>query len=608
MVTAIDPAIREIIGEIDYDPGELQRRYVFERDVRLRPDRDKQYIETDAEFSHYADDPYVEPAERQPLHDHSEIIIVGGGMGGLVVGARLREAGFNDIRVVEKGGDFGGTWYWNRYPGIRCDTESYVYVPMIEQVGSFPSEKYVRGSEIREHLLQMARRYDLYRNACLQTGVTGMRWDEEEARWHILTDKGDDMTAQFVVLSNGLLVRPKLPGIPGIDIFKGHTFHTSRWDFDYTGGDEAGGLSGLADKRVGVIGTGATGVQVIPPVGASAAHLYVFQRTPAAVDYRANRPTDDAWARSLEPGWQARRVDNFNLVTTGRAHDVDLVGDQFSATGKLRDAAWAAAQIGRPLTDAEKELIVDTLDDKMMNRLRARIDAEVQDPATAEALKPWHRRWCKRPLFSDDYLQAFNRPNVTLVDTAGKGIERMTETGVVVAGTEYPVDCLIFATGFETGTEYTHRAGYDVVGRNGLELSEYWKDGMKTFHGMFTRGFPNCLIMGSGQGASAVAYSYPLQEQAKHVAHVIRETKDRHATTVEPTAQAVEDYLAEVKPMSVSQRKFWLECTPSYMNDEGASNNRHGFYANAHPAGTVDFYRMLAEWRERNELSELEFE
>ncbi len=606
-MTDIDPAIRNLIGEIDYDPAELQRRYVYERDVRLRPDRNKQYIETDAEFSHYADDPYVEPAERAPLTDHVEIAIVGGGMGGLMVGARLRESGFEDIRIIEKGGDFGGTWYWNRYPGIRCDTESYVYIPMIEQVGAFPSEKYSRGSEIRDHLLRIARRYDLYRNACLQTGVTGMRWDEEQARWHIYTDKGDDMTARFVILSNGLLVRPKLPGIPGIDTFKGHTFHTSRWDFDYTGGDEKGGLDKLVDKRVGVVGTGATGVQVIPPLGASAQQLFVFQRTPAAVDFRANRPTDPDWASSQAPGWQQRRVDNFNHVTTGRAQDVDLVDDQFSATGKLRDAAWAAAKVGRPLTADEQNLIIETLDDKMMNRLRARIDAEVEDPATAEALKPWHRRWCKRPLFSDDYLATFNRPNVTLVDTAGKGIERMTETGVVVAGKEYPIDCLIFATGFETGTEYTHRAGYDVVGRDGLELSEYWKDGMKTFHGMFTRGFPNCLIMGSGQGASAVAYSFPLQEQAKHVAHVIREANERGAATVEPSAKAVEDYLAEVKPMSVSQRKFWVECTPSYMNDEGASGNRHGFYANAHPAGTVDFYRMLAAWREVNTLSELEF-
>jgi cation diffusion facilitator CzcD-associated flavoprotein CzcO len=607
-VTGIDPAIQELIGDIDYDPASLQRRYAYERDVRLRPDRDKQYIKTTAEFSHYAEDPYVTPTERAALKDHVEIAIIGGGMGGLMVGAQLREAGFEDIRIIEKGGDFGGTWYWNRYPGIRCDTESFVYLPMIEQAGTLPSEKYVRGSEIHAHLLAIARKYELYRNACLQTGVTGLQWEETQSRWHIHTDRGDDMTARFVVLSNGLLVKPKLPGIPGIDSYKGHTFHTSRWDYDYTGGDEKGGLDKLGDKSVGVIGTGATGVQVIPPVGASAGHLYVFQRTPAAVDYRANEPTSPKWVGPLEPGWQARRVDNFNHVTTGRAVDIDLVNDRFSETGKLRDTGWAAAKLGRSLSAEEQNLIIETLDDKMMNRLRARIDTEVKNPATAELLKPWHRRWCKRPLFSDDYLGTFNRHNVTLVDTAGKGIERMTETGVVINGKEYKIDCLIFATGFETGTEFTHRAGYDVIGRDGLELSDYWKDGMKTFHGMFTGGFPNCLIMGSGQGASAVAYSYPLQEQAKHAAHVIGETRKRGATTVEPSVAAVEAYLDEVKPMSVSQRKFWVECTPSYMNDEGASNNRHGFYANAHPAGTVDFYKMLAAWRERNVLSELEFE
>ncbi len=606
-MSQIDPAIQDLIGDIDYDPAALNQRYAYERDVRLRPERNKQYIETTAEFSHYADDPYVEPIERDALNDHVEIIIIGGGMGGLMVGAQLRQAGSDDIRIIEKGGDFGGTWYWNRYPGIRCDTESFVYLPMIERTGKMPSEKYVRGSEIHAHLLHIARTFDLYRNACLQTGVTGMNWDEAQARWHIHTDRGDHMTARFVVLSNGLLVKPKLPGIPGIETYKGHTFHTSRWDFEYTGGDEKGGLHGLSDKTVGIIGTGATGVQVIPPVGECAQHLYVFQRTPAAVDYRANEPTDSEWAGSLKPGWQQERVDNFNHVTTGRQIDNDLVNDKFSETGRLRDAAWAAAKLGRPLSEEEQNLIIETLDDKMMNRLRARIDAEVKDPATAEALKPWHRRWCKRPLFSDNYLPTFNRPNVTLVDTAGQGIERMTETGVVVAGKDYQVDCLIFATGFETGTEFTHRAGYDIVGRDGLELSAYWKDGMKTFHGMFARGFPNCLIMGSGQGASAVAYSFPLQEQAKHAAHVIGEAKKRDARTVEPTAQAVEDYLAEVKPMSVSQRKFWVECTPSYMNDEGGSGNRHGFYANAHPAGTIDFYRMLSAWREKNALTELEF-
>ncbi|MAM83740.1 MAG: monooxygenase [Acidobacteria bacterium] len=606
-MTEIDPAIREIVGDIDYDKAELRRRYAYERDVRLRPDRNRQYIETEAQFSHYADDPYVEPTERAPLTDHVEIAIVGGGMGGLMVGARLRQAGFEDIRIIEKGGDFGGTWYWNRYPGIRCDTEAYVYIPMIEETGSFPSEKYSRGSEIRDHLLRIARQYDLYRNACLQTGVTGMAWDEASQHWVIRTDRQDRMTARYVVLSNGLLVKPKLPGIPGIDLFKGHTFHTSRWDYAYTGGDETGGLVGLSDKRVGVVGTGATGVQVIPHLGAWARELFVFQRTPAAVDYRSNRPTDPEWIAALEPGWQKQRVDNFNHVTTGRPQPVDLVNDRFSATGRLRDAAWAAALVGRSLTPDEQNLITETLDDKMMNFLRARIDADVHDPATAEALKPWHRRWCKRPLFSDDYLSTFNRRGVTLVDTSGKGIERMTQDAVIVAGREYPIDCLIFATGFETGTEYTHRAGYDVVGRDGLELSDYWKDGMKTFHGMFTRGFPNCFIMGSGQGASAVAYSFPLQEQAKHVAHVVAEAERRGASSVEPSAAAVQAYLDEVKPMSLSQQKFWLDCTPSYMNDEGASGNRHGFYANAHPAGTVDFYRMLAAWRDRNILSELEF-
>lgn len=608
----IDPAIRALIGipgELDYDPEELKRRYAYERDVRLRPDRNRQYVETSAQFSHYADDPYVEWVERKPQHDHTEVAIIGGGIGGLMAGVELRKAGFEDVRIIEKGGDFGGTWYWNRYPGIRCDTESYVYMPMIEQLGAFPSEKYSRGSEILNHLRSTARHYDLYRNACLQTGIKALRWNESEAKWHILTDRGDEMTSRFVVMANGLLVKPKLPGILGIERFKGHTFHSSRWDYAYTGGDETGGLTGLTDKRVGIVGTGATGVQVVPVLGQWAKQLYVFQRTPAAVDVRGNRPTDPAWAASLQPGWQAKRLDNFNHMITGRPQDVDLVKDGFTAVGKLLDptAKWATAILGRPLTSEEGDFITEMLDDRKMNEIRTRVDQVVKDPQTAALLKPWHRRWCKRPLFSDDYLPTFNRPNVLLIDTAGKGIERVTESGVVVAGTEYPLDCLIFATGFETGTEYTRRAGYDVVGRDGLELSEHWKKGVRTFHGMFVRGFPNCLIIGSGQGASAVAYSYPLQEQAKHVARTMGEARKRGATLVEPSLKAVDDYVAEVKPMSRMQLKFWIDCTPSYMNGEGERDNPHGFYANAHPAGTVDFYKMLAAWREQENLPGLEF-
>jgi cyclohexanone monooxygenase len=605
----VDPEILALVGEIDYDAAEIERRYSIERDIRLRPDANSQFVDTLADFKHYADDPYCpELVARAPLTDQVEVLVIGGGFGGVLTAARLREAGIESLRVIEKGGDFGGTWYWNRYPGIRCDCESYIYLPMLEQVGTMPSEKYVRGSEIHAHFQALANRYDLYAAACFQTGVTELRWDEAAGAWLVLTDRGDAFRARFVAMSNGPMHRPKLPGIPGIATFEGHTFHTSRWDYGYTGGDERGGLIGLADKVVGVIGTGATGVQVVPPLGESARQLYVFQRTPAAVDVRANRPTDPQWFASLKPGWQTNRIDNFNRLVVGIAQPVDLVDDGFTTIGKLLDptASWAAALLGRPLTPEEGTFITNTLDDRKMNEIRARIDAEVHDPATAAALKPWHRRWCKRPLFSDDYLPTFNRPNVHLVDTAGRGVERMTARGAVVAGVEYPLDCLIFATGYEVGTAYTRRAGYDIIGRNGQRLSQAWAQGMRTFHGCQAHGFPNCMFIGFGQNAVATNFSYILDEQAKHVAYIIDQTRRRGARTVEASAAAVEAYVREVAPLSFAQLKFWVDCTPSYMNGEGNNDDPHGFFANLHPAGPVVFYQMLADWRAADTLAGLE--
>jgi cyclohexanone monooxygenase len=294
---------------------------------------------------------------------------------------------------------------------------------------------------------------------------------------------------------------------------------------------------------------------------------------------------------------------------SGILPEVDLVSDGFSELGKFVDttAAWAATVIGRPLTASEGDFISQTLDDKKMNQIRARIDAVVKDRATAEALKPWHRRYCKRPLFSDEYLPTFNRPNVILVDTAGKGIERLTASGAVVAGKEYPLDCLIFATGYEVGTEFTRRAGYDVIGRGGMQLKDYWRDGMRTFQGMFTRGFPNCFMVNFGQNAVSASFGYMLGEQAKHVAYTIKDLRARGASIVEPSAKAVDEYVAEVKPLSYSQQKFWVECTPSYFNGEGSNENPHGFFANVHPAGPVAFYQMLADWRARGDLCGLEF-
>ena len=293
-----------------FDPDALREKYREERDKRLREAGNDQYIEVAGEFERYVHDPYVEPIEREPLTDEVEVLIIGGGFGGLLAGARLREAGIDDIRVVEKGGDFGGTWYWNRYPGAACDVESYVYLPLLEEIGYMPKEKYSHAAEILAHSQAIGHHFDLYRSACFQTEVTEMRWDDTDGRWIVRTNRDDAMRARFIVMASGPLHRPKLPGIDGITTFEGHTFHTSRWDYDYTGGNSDGGLDGLTDTRVGIIGTGATAVQCVPHLGASARELFVFQRTPSSIDVRANRPTDPGWASSLEPGWQERRMEN----------------------------------------------------------------------------------------------------------------------------------------------------------------------------------------------------------------------------------------------------------------------------------------------------------
>ena len=199
-------------------------------------------------------------------------------------------------RIVEKGGDFGGTWYWNRYPGAQCDTASMVYMPLLEETGHRPTEKYAHAPEILEQCRRIGRQYRLYEKALFQTEVTELRWDDARSRWVVSTSRGDRFTASFVGLGIGPLHVPKLPGIPGIETFKGHAFHTSRWDYDYTGGDPNGApLTGLADMRVAIIGTGATSVQAVPHLARAAKQLLVVQRTPSSVDVRGNAPIDPEW-------------------------------------------------------------------------------------------------------------------------------------------------------------------------------------------------------------------------------------------------------------------------------------------------------------------------
>ncbi|HWF17343.1 MAG TPA: NAD(P)/FAD-dependent oxidoreductase [Acidimicrobiales bacterium] len=587
----------------DFDPDTLRERYRLERDKRLRADGSSQYIEAAGDFAGYLRDPYVERAERPARHDEVAVAIIGGGFAGLITGARLRQAGIDDVRIIEKGGDFGGTWYWNRYPGAQCDVESYIYLPLLEETGYVPSEKYAHAPEILEHCRRIATHFDLYANACLSTEVTGIEWDATRRRWSIATDRGDAMWARFLVMGNGPLHRPKLPGIPGIESFGGHTFHTSRWDYAYTGGDPEGHLVGLGDKRVAVIGTGATAVQVVPHVAEAAAQLYVFQRTPSSIDVRANRPTDPSWAAALSPGWQRERIENFTQLTSGGIAEQDLVMDGWTdIIGRLMTRLRERDNAG--VASGDIAAVLEMADFEKMEQIRSRVDSVVHDTSTAEALKPWYRQFCKRPCFHDNYLQAFNSEQVALVDTDGQGVDRITAKGVVVAGREYEVDCIIFATGFEVGTDYTRRAGYDVVGSTGTTLSEHWQDGMRSVHGMHVHGFPNMFVLGHTQGGFTVNYPHLLDEASRHACHIVRHAIDNELI-VEATAAGEEEWLQTLAESARDFRAFQEQCTPGYYNNEGQPA-AGGFLGSSYGSGPIAFFQLLASWRNEGAFTGLE--
>ncbi len=592
--------------EFDFDPEALRAKYREERDKRIRADGNEQYVEVKGDFSRYVDDPYIDPGfTRAPLTDAVDVLIIGGGFGGLLAGARLREAGVQDIRIIEKGGDFGGTWYWNRYPGAQCDIESYIYLPLLEETGYIPKEKYSFAPEILAHARRIGEEFDLYRNACFQTQIKEITWNEGECRWIVTTNRDDRMRARFVVMSNGPLNRPKLPGIPGIDSFKGHTFHTSRWNYGYTGGDTNGNLHKLADKRVAVIGTGATAVQCVPHLAKYAQQLYVFQRTPSSIDERGNRPTDPEWVKTLTPGWQKRRMENFNVLVSGGNQEVDLVNDGW--TDIIRNLGGLL--IGKK--DSEKspqELVrlTEIADFKKMNQIRARVDAIVKDKRTAEALKPWYRQFCKRPTFNDEYLPAFNRPNVTLVDTRGCGVDRITEKGLVF-GIEYEVDCIIFATGFEVGTAYTRRAGFEVYGRGGKSLTERWADGLKTLHGFCSVGFPNCFHMGITQNGLTANFPHMLEEQAQHITELIQHAKLHEARCIEPTPEAEAEWVATIKEKALNNQEFLEACTPGYYNNEGRPAAGVGLAGELYGGGSVEYHDLIRKWRTELQMKGLQF-
>ena len=586
------------------DIDALRARYRIERDRRAAPSNDRSYLDIGGEqFAHLHADPYSDIQPRAAVEDAVDVLIVGGGFGGLLTAARLREAGALTIRIVEVGGDFGGTWYWNRYPGAACDIESYIYMPLLEETGFMPTERYAKADEIRAHARRIGEHFDLYRHALFGTQVESVDWDAGAARWTVTTDRGDRIAARFVVLSTGPLNRPKLPTIPGIESFTGHNFHTSRWDYDYTGGSNTQAMTRLADKRVGIIGTGATAIQCVPPLARAAQQLFVFQRTPSSVDYRGNAPTDPAWVASLTPGWQQRRMENFTKQMAGVFDEEDAIGDGWTVLAravrsKLTADPSLAPQFMALLEQADFEKMVD---------VRANMAALVKDEATAQALQPWFSLFCKRPCFHDDYLGVFNQPNVKLVDTEGRGVERITGNAVVVNGTEYPLDCLIFATGFETSTDFTKRAGFTMRGVDGLSLDAKWAHGMTTLHGLFTRGFPNAFFISQAQAGMSPNFPHMLSEQAKHIAHIVADCRARDIATVEPTAAAEAEWTQTIVAHGDGRIKFLEACTPGYYNNEGKVSAQVAQSLPYGP-GPVAFIALLRQWRDGNDLAGLEID
>jgi cyclohexanone monooxygenase len=530
-----------------------------------------------------------------------DVVVIGAGFGGMYALHTLREHGYK-VRVYDEATGVGGTWYWNRYPGLRCDVESYIYLPFLEETGYVPSERYVRGSEIFAYCQQLGRHFRLYERALFQTKITDMRWDAAAARWTVTTSRGDEFRARFVTTQSGIFSRPQLPGIAGLETFAGHVFHSARWDYKYTGGDTTGGLERLADKRVGVIGTGTTALQVVPELAKAAKFLTVFQRTPTAVGVRDNGPTDVDWFRSLPPGWQKAREQSFNQIANGEnvACAVDDGWARFFR--RLIDASEAVPADARtPEAVATAQEIADF---EYNETVRARVDEMVRDPAKAVQLKAWYRTLCKRPGFSDDYLPIFNQDNVAIVDVS-TGSQRITTHGFEVNGVEHALDCLVLCTGFELGTTWAHQAGYDVVGRDGVRLSEKWAAGLRTYHGLFSHGFPNIFFMGLTQTGTTISVPHMLQEQIDHLTYIVGRCLEAGWTRVEATADAEAAWQREIEAVNELRRPFQESCTPGYFNAEGRPADQRSAIGSGIYFPSTKFFEMWAAWRTAGDFAGL---
>ena len=545
---AFDP-----VGKSKQRPQEyydkIKQKFAEERDLRLkyRPEGTKQFnSQFDGGLTRFGEDSYNrEVKQRDTLTDTVEVLFIGGGFSALLTASQLRDVGVESIRIVERGADVGGTWYWNRYPGAACDVVSYDYLPLLDEMDYVPRDHYAKAPEIFEHCQNIAKEYDLYDLAVFQTTVTETLWHEEEQLWHVKTDRGDHMKSKYVICANGPMSKPKLARFAGIETFKGHSFHTGRWDYDYCGAD----LENLRDKKVAIIGTGATAVQAVPKLAEQAKELYVFQRTPSAIDIRRDWPTDPNWARKLKPGWQAER----------RQKTIDgpeATPEQLAKRGKLSKE--------QKLQRQENSNI-----DHMM-WIHKRVEDIVEDNETAESLKPWYMFMCKRPCFHEDYLPAFNKPNVHLVDTRGQGVSEITAEGPVFDGKVYDVDLIIYATGFEVQKTGIYN---QIVGQNDKEINDYYSDGIRTLFGIHSNGYPNLFIMAGYQASFQFNITDVLTVQGAHIASCIDYARKNNCSSIDITPE-IEDWWVQEVINHRGKTNRNKECTPGYYNFEGEDNRR----------------------------------
>lgn len=481
--------------------------------------------------------------ERPPTQqgDDVDLVIVGAGFAGMYMLHRARGLGLT-ARVFEAGTDVGGTWYWNRYPGARCDTESveysYSFDPDLQQEWEW-TERYATQPEILRYANHVADRFDLRRDITFETRVLAAHFDDVSSRWSVTTDRGDVLSARFVVMATGSLSSANLPHFDGLDEFAGRVLHTGRWPHEPIG---------FTGERVAVIGTGSSAIQSIPLIAQQAEHLTVFQRTPNYAIPAHNRPLDPAEVGAIKSRYDDFRAANRQMTAAfgsrWPSNDVGALAVGDDERRRMLEERWELG--GLPFLGAFNDILLDPgANEVVAEFVRDKIRAVVDDPVTADLLTPTNRIGCKRLCVDTDYFATFNRPNVELVDVHTEPIERFTATGIVAGGRERAVDTVVLATGFDAMTGSLLRV--DIRGRDGVALADAWAEGPVTYFGLQVPSFPNLFTV-NGPGSPSVLTNMivSIEHHVEWIAATIEHLAAVGAATIEPEGAAAEQWGATV--------------------------------------------------------------